>query len=103
MNIRFFRKRNILNRILLCAIFMLGAATLLFHNAAIRDEVSARRIEEKRDERERAVLNREAAYLHFSLFSLRNHAREMGLVPITDPQFVRRGEEKPSFAARSGE
>lgn len=98
MNILSFYKRKIINRILLCAIFVLGASTLLFHNAAIRDEAFAYRIEEKRDEQERAVLSREAAYFRFSLLSLRNHALEMGFVPIAAPRFIRRGEEKLPLA-----
>ena len=100
MNILSFYKRKILNGILFCAIFVLGVVTLLFHNRAIRDGALARGTQEKRDVLERVVLGREAAYFHFSLISLRNNAREMGLVPITQPRFVRRGEERPLLAAQ---
>lgn len=103
MNILSFYKRKILISILFCALFALGVATLLLHNTAIRDEVAARRLEEKRDMLERVVLNHESAYFHFSLNSLRTHALEMGLVPIAQSRFVYRGEEKPSFAVRNGE
>lgn len=94
-------KRKITNGILFCAIFVLGTSTLLLHNAAIRHGASARRAEERRDTLERTVLNREAAYLRFSLLSLRKNAFEMGFVPVSNPRFVRRGEEKPLFAVRN--
>lgn len=103
MNILSFYKRKIINSVFLCAIFALGVVTLLFHNAAIRDETLARRMEEKRDTLERVALSREAAYLHFSLLSLRNQALAMGFVPVSDPRFVRRGEEKPPLAIRDRE
>lgn len=99
MNTLSFYKRKIINSIFLCAIFVLGAFTLLFHNAAIRDEAGAYRVEERRDEQERAVLSREAAYLRFSLLSLRAHALEMGFVPIAAPRFIRRGEKRLPLAA----
>lgn len=103
MNIFSFYKRKILTSVLFCTLFALGIATLLLHNAAIRDEAAARRAEEKRDVLERVVLSYEAAYFHFSLNSLRTNALEMGLVPITHPRFVRRGEGKPSLAVRNNE
>lgn len=103
MNILSFYKRKILISILFCAFFALGIATLLLHNAAIRDEAAARRMEEKRDVLERVVLSHESAYVRFSLNSLRTNALEMGLVPIDQPRFVYRGKDKPSFAFRNGE
>lgn len=103
MNIPSFYKRKIINSILFCAIFVLGAITLLLHNAAIRDETLARSTGEKHDALERVVLTREAAYLRFSLLSLRDRALQMGLTPISHPRFVRRGGEKPLFAARNEE
>ena len=103
MNTLSFYKRKIINRILFCAIFSLGAVTLLLHNAAIRDETLARSTGEKHDAWERVVLTREAAYFRFSLLSLRDRALEMGFVPISHPRFVRRGEEKPLLVARNGE
>lgn len=87
----------------MCALFACGVAILLFHNVAIRDETFARSAEEKRDMLERVVLSREAAYLHFSLLSLRNQAFAMGFVPINDPRFVRRGEKKLPLALRDRE
>lgn len=103
MNIFSFYKRKIFTSVLFCAIFLLGIATLLLHNAAIRDKALARSTEEKRDMLERVVLSYEAAYLRFSLNSLRSNALEMGLVPITKPRFVHRGEEKQSLAVRNSE
>lgn len=98
-----FSKKTFFNGILFCVIFVLGAATLLLHNSAIRNASLTRRVEERRDMLERDVLSQEAAYLRFSLTSLRGQARELGFVLITDPRFVRRGEEKPSLAARGTE
>lgn len=97
-----FYKRKIANGVLFCAIFVLGAITLLLHNAAIRDATIARGTEEKRDTLERVALSREAAYIRFSLLSLRNQALEMGFVPVISTRFVRRGEDKPSLAIRNG-
>lgn len=93
-----FYNRKIINSILFCAIFILGAATLLMQNAAIRHEASARQAEERRDTLERSVLNREAAYLRFSLLSLRKNAFEMGFVRASNPRFVRRTDDEPSYA-----
>jgi hypothetical protein len=92
--------RKIINCFLLSLFFALGALTLLWHNAAIADAATARRLAEERDELERITLMQEAAAIRFTLRELRARADALGFVPIERPRFVKREDEKPSLASR---